>query len=807
MKWPFKNGTSTIIKKLADRSLLADKRRNVFVIVTITLAACLMMAIALYSFGSSYEMTTWMRDRYQAAITGFDMELLSELQEDEAIEKIGITASITALRPGRDTVNVVYRDSAEMELLSIEMADGRLPEQVNEITAPASYLKKLGKEPVVGQTIALSLGDRVPKEYTVCGITKDTLNNVGSNYEIQVSRAFLDAYYAGTNPYYAAEFRMADSGGFKNAQLKQHIIEHLAAYGIDESEIAFSSSYFGTLDNTSRDISVVVSVSLLIAAACATVIYNIFYVSVTGKIREYGRLRVIGMTQKQVRRMVRKESRKLSLLSIPAGLVLGSLMGFAIVPGGWYWPNTIKCGVVIALVTETAVQISIRKPVKMAASVSPIEAVRIVTTTAENTGKRTKKLSRRMTPAALAKINFARNHKKVAFTLMSLGFTGIFLMCASTILMSADPVDLARQELGNYEIRLSLNPDSSDPTVSAVEAIDQVQHNNPLSDGLKEQLLDNPQIESVTALQSCTANVFFPGNSNVEGAPFFEIVGLSEEFMEQHRDELLAGSMDYDELAAKNGVLIDDSSGMVAKFGKYNAVVGDVIEIETDAGEKAEFTVMGMVDLGPKEYKGFYLFVPQELLSEIKSGTTNFNSQYLLHAEIEHISEAEDYVYELCGDDQTLVVQGMRNAVAFMKQNLKFWQTPIYSLVIFIGLFALINLINTLMTNLISRQQEFGVMQSIGLSGKQLAEMLWAESIYYVAGTMAITLTLGTAAAYAACHVFSQVGILGTLKYTFPVLHIAIFFAALCAIVAVYSVLAIRYCRKQSLADRIKTIE
>ena len=73
------------------------------------------------------------------------------------------------------------------------------------------------------------------------------------------------------------------------------------AYGIEESRIAFSSSYFGTLDNSSRDVSVVLGVSLLIAVACATVIYSLFYVSVTGKIKEYGRLRVIGMTQKQVR--------------------------------------------------------------------------------------------------------------------------------------------------------------------------------------------------------------------------------------------------------------------------------------------------------------------------------------------------------------------------------------------------------------------------------------------------------------------------------------------------------------------------
>ncbi len=808
MTLPFENDTSTIIKKLANRSIQADKRRNVFIIVTIAFAACLMMSIALYSFGNSYEITTWTRDRYQASISRFDMELLPKLNADEAIEKVGVSAGVTNLRSGRDTINIIYRDYAEMELLSIELTDGRLPEQENEITASASYLKKIGVEPVVGQTVTFDLGEHVPKEYIVCGITKDTANNTANHYEVVVSRAFLETYYQGVNPPYTAELRMAESDSFENAELKQHIIKHFAAYGIEESRIAFSSSYFGTLDNSSRDVSVVLGVSLLIAVACATVIYSLFYVSVTGKIKEYGRLRVIGMTQKQVRQMVRKESWRLSLLSIPAGLVLGGLIGFTIVPKGWYWPNTIKCAVVIALVTELAVQISIRKPVKIASSVSPIEAVRVATTTAETALEKTRKLSRRMTPATLAKINFARNHKKVALTLASLGFTGIFLMCASTILTSADPVDIARQNfLGGYEMKISLNFEGNDPTVTDAEAFDRAQRDNPLNDELKEQLLDNTQIESVTALQSCTASVYFPGNTNVEGIPYFDVVGLSKEFLEQHQDTLLTGSMNYEELVAQNGILMDDSSGMVAKFGKYNAAVGDVIEIETDTGEKVKFTVMGLIDLNLREYAGFYLYIPQELLSVIRPNTSNFNSQYLLDIDIEQLSKAEDFVYDLCGDNQAIGIQGMESAISFCKETLKIWQTPIYALVIFIGLFALINLINTLMTNLISRQQEFGVMQSIGLSGKQLTKMLRVESVYYVAGAMAITLTLGTAAAYAACQMFSQVGILGTLKYTFPVLHIAIFFAALCAIAAVYSVLAIRYCRKQSLVDRIKTME
>lgn len=179
-------------------------------------------------------------------------------------------------------------------------------------------------------------------------------------------------------------------------------------------------------------------------------------------------------------------------------------------------------------------------------------------------------------------------------------------------------------------------------------------------------MLENPQLEAVTAIQSCTANVYLPPNTNVEDQPYFDVVGISKEFLERYQDRLPTGSMDYDLLEAQNGILIDDSTKMLVQFAHYNASAGDVIEIETDTGEKIKFTVMG---------------------------------------------------------------------------------------------------------------------------------------------TMAITLTFGTGTAYAACQIFGQVGLLGKLNYTFPVLHITIFLVLLCTIAAFYSVLGIRYCRKQSLVDRIKTID
>ena len=140
------------------------------------------------------------------------------------------------------------------------------------------------------------------------------------------------------------------------------------------------------------------------------------------------------------------------------------------------------------------------------------------------------------------------------------------------------------------------------------------------------------------------------------------------------------------------------------------------------------------------------------------------------------------------------------------EKGLKVYRNTIYAIVIFIGIFALINLINTLMTNFVARQQEFGVLRSIGLSDKQLAEMLRAEAFHYVLVTMIVTLTVGTAVGYIFCRIFSQIGVFGKMQYTFPLLPVFIFFAALVVIALGYSALAICYCKKASLAEYTKLI-
>lgn len=81
-------------------------------------------------------------------------------------------------------------------------------------------------------------------------------------------------------------------------ELKQDILACLGKYGFDIEDIIFSSTYFTTFENASADRATTVGIGILVIIACSVVIYSLFYISVTGKAKEYGRLRVAGITRK-----------------------------------------------------------------------------------------------------------------------------------------------------------------------------------------------------------------------------------------------------------------------------------------------------------------------------------------------------------------------------------------------------------------------------------------------------------------------------------------------------------------------------
>ena len=724
------------------------------------------------------------------------------MTEDENIEQAGLTLTMRfkSLQTGKERLNVTYYDETAFRMSSFELIQGRLPEAETEIAIPSSYLEKKGIEAVLGQTVSLDLGRNVPSVYTVCGLIRD--EGADNTYEVLVSQALLKSYFFGVKIPYAVMIRMAGSEDMEADELKQDILVCMGKYGFDEADIRFSSSYFITYENVSTDRATTLGIGILIMIACSVVIYSLFYISVTGKVKEYGRLRVVGITQKQMKRLVQKESRKMSLFSIPLGIVCGCIIGYLILPGGWYWPNTVKFAVLTAFVMVITVRLSIHRPVRIAMSVSPVEAVRITTADAVKPGD-TKKLTRRLTPRSLAKINFSRNRKRTVLTLFSLGFTGILLMCAAAVMQSVNPEAMAHRNLKEREFIVYLSPEE-DMLTSWVSIYDRLQQNNPLSQDFIAKLTEEVQVRDLESVQSCQANLFFPGNDDVDYDNTWEIVGLSREYLESHQDALLSGTLDYDELVENQGIIIDDDGDMLKTYEHYEATVGDSVQIENDEGEKVPFQVMATAHWEDRLYGGCFIFVPEDLLPAIKAGTTNFSSLLAFNSGLEDISQADDIIYEICGENPDLEVGSIVEASAAYEHDLKEYMRRIYAIVVFIGIFALINLSNTLMTGFVARQQELGMLRSIGLSNKQLAEMLRLEAFHYVLVTMAITLTVGTAAGYIFCRIFNRVGVFGEMQYIFPLLPVLALFAALVVIALGYSLLAVHYCEKKTLSEYVK---
>ena len=112
------------------------------------------------------------------------------------------------------------------------------------------------------------------------------------------------------------------------------------------------------------------------AVLAATIVYGVFYTKMAKNVQMFGQLRTIGMTKKQIKRMVRKEGLRYAFTGIPLGLIAGLLIGFIVYPKGFQIKTVAIYAVLIAIVGVVMVNIAIFKPVRVAMNTSPIEGAR-----------------------------------------------------------------------------------------------------------------------------------------------------------------------------------------------------------------------------------------------------------------------------------------------------------------------------------------------------------------------------------------------------------------------------------------------
>ncbi len=797
MIWPFENDTSGAEKKLASRSIQADKRRSLFVILTISLAVCLMGTLCFLYSAQQLKTLDGILGQYQAGCGGLTREEVTRLVDTGKFEKWGCTVEAGTARHGDSVLNISYVSKEMIDLMGYGGITGAYPQKENELCVERSFFRYFGLSGEVGQTVALDLGSG-EKPYTVTGILE--MENDSRIFTIWIPEAAVDA--DGHNASYELRFRFAGSQGMEPARLRADIEQFFSEMGIPQDRTFYSSGYFGMVDLYLGNGMEVYAAALLIAVVCAIVIYNIFYISVMGKMREYGRLKVLGTTPKQLKRVVKRERRFLTAIAIPLGLLCATGIALITVPGYWSWGDNIRSAVVVSLLTYGTVLIATRKPMAMAGKVSAIEAIRTTACSGQQGRSVSRQLHRRLTMPRLALMNFSRNRKKAFVTALSLSLTGILLLCVSAYANSVDVKEMAQSQFGDGSQYLLQYEDH------AGREFVEMQKENPLGQTLREELAALPGVKRVTAYSLACVEIpaisAIPGNRAHEP---FVVRGISREDMAKMYvgDAVLDGAADYRQLLDGNGILVCPAGSALKEIYRTGYQVGDTITVSCYNGRTKTYTVMGIVRDVQIGSSSHFFILPEEELAALYPEIPDFTGYVNLHTE-QDSNQLRRAVFGAVSD-QRVVISGLDDLASELERNLQGELTRDYGILVFIFVFSLINLANTLITNLLTRQQEFGVFQSVGMSDRQLSKMLSFECLYYVGITLLATLTMGTVCSLAVCRVFDRIGMFGTLTYHFPAVQVLLFGAALLLVQGVFSVCAVRYTKRLSLVQRIKATD
>lgn len=792
MTLPFENDTKQIEKTLARRSLAADSRRNLVAVVTIGLAVCLMGLFAFIYTATNARTIEQLRGQYQSGCKDLSYEDIDRLTSSGKLDSWGYQSDSHGIRYMDANLSVQFFDEDMLVLMRTDPVTGKYPQEKNEICVERAFLKYFGLPEETGQSVNLNIGEG-EKTYIVSGILEKENNS--RQFDVYISEELALAQ-GGEKPF-TLRFRFMGSDIKQPEQLRADIEAFYQEMGIPEETTFYSSTYFDLSDiYLGSDLSVY-GVALLMAIVCAVVIYNIFYISVMSKLREYGRLKVIGATPRQLCQVVRRERRILMCISIPLGLVIAALLTILLYPGYWNWAGNLKYSIFIAALTTFVVVLSTRKPLQLAGKVSAIEAVRSNAYTYQGMSGRSRSLHRRMSVLRLALMNFTRNRVKTALTLVSLGLTGILTACIASYASSVNVEELTRNSFGDGgEYTVGIEDDSEHLTDAQKERI--------LGTDVREQLLALQDVDYITAWSSVYCKVVQSPNPN----SICLVGGFTKEQMGAYQEEhtVLEGTADYETLLQNDGILITrDGENLLKKLYHLDLSIGDIITLKSQSGNAKDYTVMGIAE--PMKGTGTIklLVLPEEELHTLYPDIEDFTAFINIH--MTRVTDGQRRaLFELL-DDPRISIDALPDRIAQMQTSLQAMLVLLYGLVAFIALFALINLLNTLMTNLLTRRQELGILQSVGMTGRQLTRMISAECLCYVGATLLITFSVGTACGIGVVQVFNQLGLFGQLTYHFPVTALLIFAGALFIVYGVFSLFAVHYLQKQTLVERIKTVD
>ena len=681
MTWPFENDTGAIVKKLAKRSLASEKRRNLMVVIAVALAAFLVCLSAVISVSIAQIQRNQVADTYEAVFTGVEADHVAALKDLPELARVGEYYLLGQEHSGQGyNASYVYCDSDMVYIArsQMELVKGELPTQANEVAVSEYFLSAYGYNAKIGETVRLDT-ESFHGDYTVTGILSNVGEKEANLCAIAVSKAAL-TQWAGFDPAgYRAYVHFKNDRQFDQETMAARCREIAAQFG--SAHVGMNSNYFAS-NSKSIDFVTVFGIAALVLAGGYVVIQSIFRISVNDKIQSYGQLRTIGATSRQIRRIVKKESGRLGGIGILLGVLLGVGGGLLLFPKGFHGGYYGAAVFLTVMVCWFMVSVSVHRPIKIAAGISPLEAMRF-STGQEKT--RSRKKHRKLSPISMGFANFGRDRKKSVSIAVSLSLGGILLLVVSSIVLTRSPEQAARLFFPDGDIKIYLSSEQPEEEIMAA--------GNPLNENLRQELLSVDGVTDVLATRRSLHGKFRTSESAE--------AGMCDMLTDANRMDV--------EAALVSGAMPADTHSILLSTGYQNRHTDmDVgFTMELVLGQKTvTVTISGLFDAskaanghGALAMDSAALFAPEELFRELHPEIESFDYSWSIVNDPQKAEFVESRLQELVSGRSNLGMDTIATHIEYEKMQSSIIFGSLQALSWLIFLFGVVNLINTTLSN------------------------------------------------------------------------------------------------------------
>lgn len=745
------------INRLSRRSFIASKKQNLITFLAVVLTTLLFTSLftVFLSMKNTFHLQELKNAGYSAhgIVMCADDEEIEKVRSYKKIKKSGESLEIGFFKDD-NRIRLAYADENAAEFTFSTPVEGKLPSKDNEIVMSKAIMEKagikaqIGSEVKPGFDISTQRGDhKLEDSFILSGISSDDATTicVSEAYAQKIVDAlglekveYLNMYYQfeSDSNVMGSSIQMAEELDLNTADILTNYVFEMGSNPIGEEGI----------------VAIAVFV-ILIMLSGFFIIYNIFQITVGNKIRYYGLLKTIGVTSRQLRKIMYRENLALCVTAVPFGLVSGYLVGNALVPiviaNTAYHSIEILSGfsplvmIGASLFSILTVFISSFIPVRKASKVSPIEALRFN----DSKVKAKAHKSKRASVANMAFSNLGRNKTRTVMVLLSLSLALVVFETTCLVTSSLDANNYIQQSSPEMDFIVSTNECFMGD------------NGKYLSDGRIDEIASH--IDSKVSGRSYISNM----STVIDGS--FDTMALVIAADESLSSLFDVKSGDIDPMYEEGSKQVVAAEGFGLKVGdKVNVQVVenilyknkktggevDIRDIKEDEfdnyemvidGKSCEYTVCATVDKIPSSFGARFsygeafksLVFSKEQLEDLTGDVHNLF--FCADAtDSKAYDEAETYLSGL-DDIEYSSLAAIRAEFDKLVSTIKLIGAVLCSILAVIGI---LNFINAVLTSILARKHELALLNAVGMTYSQIRKMLITEGLFYSVFTILLAI-------------------------------------------------------------------